>query len=77
MYQLFYDGEEPPKVPSLPKRTNGPDWGSSGKDAPLLALFVQALSKTNESNRRMLLAVAQKKMARAAASSPAVRQRVA
>ena len=41
MYQLFYDGEEPPKLPSLPKRTT-PDevaWGSSGRDAKVLAKF--------------------------------------
>ena len=30
--QLFYDGEEPPKLPSLPKRKSSDDiaWGSSG-----------------------------------------------
>jgi len=33
MYQLFYDGEEPPapKLPKLPKMDSG--WGSSGRDA--------------------------------------------
>ena len=25
MYQLFYDGEEPPKAPNLPKRKTGDD----------------------------------------------------
>jgi hypothetical protein len=35
MYQLFYDGEEPPKLPNLPKRNPSDEnaWGSSGKDA--------------------------------------------
>jgi transcriptional regulator with XRE-family HTH domain len=30
MYQLFYDGEEPPKLPNLPKRKNADDivWGN-------------------------------------------------
>src|ERR1019366_10246314 len=41
MYPLFYDGEEPPKLPNLPKRKTADDivWGSSGKDARLLAKF--------------------------------------
>jgi len=35
LYQLFYEGEEPPKLPNLPKRRSSDDiaWGSSGKDA--------------------------------------------
>src|SRR6267143_1764550 len=38
MYQLFYDGEEPPKPPILPKQktSDGIAWGSSGKDARFL-----------------------------------------
>lgn len=37
MYQLFYDGEEPPKPLNLPKRKIGEDsWGSTGKDARYL-----------------------------------------
>src|SRR5467141_271879 len=41
MYQLFYDGEEPPKLPNLPKRKTAYDilWGNSGKDARMLAQF--------------------------------------
>ena len=68
MYQLFYDGEEPPKLMNFPKRALIDDtvWGNSGKDARLVARFVRALSKTSEGNRRMLLAVAQK-MARTSA----------
>ena len=33
MYQLFYDGEEPPKLPNLPKRITADEiaWGSSGE----------------------------------------------
>src|SRR5580692_10901780 len=35
MYELFYDGEEPPKLQNLPKRRSAENlaWGSSGKDA--------------------------------------------
>src|SRR6202021_137722 len=41
MYQLFYDGEEPPKLPNLLKRKTTDDilWGRSGTDAHMLAKF--------------------------------------
>src|ERR1700677_2224082 len=41
MYQFFYDGENPDKRPNLPKRVTEEDisWGSSGKDARLVAKF--------------------------------------
>ena len=62
LYQLFYDGEEPPKLPNLPNRKTEADllWGSSGKDAQLLTTFRLFLSRMEESNRRMLLFMAQK-----------------
>src|SRR6266700_3287751 len=39
MYQLFYEGEEPPKLPNLPKRKTTDDilWGSKGKNVRMLA----------------------------------------
>ena len=62
LYQLFYDGEEPPKLPNLPKRKTGDDiaWGNEGKDAKVLGQFRRLLSKTNEKNQRILLYMAQK-----------------
>lgn len=62
LYQLFYDGEEPPKVPNLPKRKTADDiaWGDSGKDARLLGQFRRLLGKTDEKNQRILLYMAQK-----------------
>ncbi len=62
LYQLFYDGEEPPKVPNLPKRRTADDiaWGSSGKDAKVLGRFRRLLKKTNEKDQRILLFMAQK-----------------
>jgi transcriptional regulator with XRE-family HTH domain len=62
MYQLFYDGEEPPKLPNLPKRKSSDDvpWGSSGKDARFLNKFRRLLSKTQEADRKLLLHMAQK-----------------
>ena len=62
MYQLFYDGEEPPKLPNLPKRKSSDDmpWGSSGKDARFLNKLRRLLSKTEEADRKLLLYMAQK-----------------
>jgi transcriptional regulator with XRE-family HTH domain len=62
LYQLFYEGEEPPKMPNLPKRRTADDiaWGNSGKDAKMLGQFRRLLGKTSEKNLRILLFMAQK-----------------
>jgi transcriptional regulator with XRE-family HTH domain len=62
LYQLFYDGEEPPKLPNLPKRKSGDDiaWGSSGKNGRTLDKFRKLLSRTDEKNQKLLLLMAQK-----------------
>ena len=68
MYQLFYEGEEPPKVPNLPKRNAADDvvWGNSGKDAHILAKFCRLFSHTSETDLQLLFFMAQK-MARSRA----------
>src|ERR1700727_1290055 len=50
MYQLFYDGEEAPKLPNLPKRKSADDiaWGSPGKQAAYLHKLRKCLSKADE-----------------------------
>jgi transcriptional regulator with XRE-family HTH domain len=62
MYQPFYAGEEPPKLPHLPKRKTADDiaWGSKGKEARLLAKFCRLFSGMNESQLKLLLGMAQK-----------------
>ena len=62
MYQLFYDGEEPPKLPNLPKRKSAGDiaWGSTGKDAHWLYKIRRLLARTEESDRKLLMFMAQK-----------------
>src|SRR5258707_11702353 len=62
LYQLFYEGEEPPKLPNLLKRKSSDDivWGSSGKDARFLSKLRRLLSKTNEQDRKIILLMAQK-----------------
>ncbi len=62
IYQLFYEGEEPPKLPKLPKRKTSPGiaWGSTGKEARLLVKFCQLCSRMAESDRQLLFSMAQK-----------------
>ena len=62
LYQLFYDGEEPPELPNLPKRKSADDivWGNSGKEARLLNKFRRLMGRIEEGDRRLLLYMAQK-----------------
>jgi len=62
LYQLFYDGEEPPKLPNLLKRKSYDDttWGSTGKEARYLSKLRQLLAKTEDGDRKLLLHMAQK-----------------
>src|SRR5580698_3775777 len=62
LYQLFYDGEEPPVLPNLHKRKTAADiaWGRTGKEARLLEKFRRLLSRTSESDRKLLFFMAQK-----------------
>jgi transcriptional regulator with XRE-family HTH domain len=62
LYQLFYDGDEPPKLAVLPKRRPGGAlvWGDTGKDARTLAKFRHLLSRADEEDRRLLLFMAKK-----------------
>jgi transcriptional regulator with XRE-family HTH domain len=62
MYQLFYDGDEPPKVPHLLARKSSDEiaWGSSGKDARYLNKLRRLLGKTDEDGRKLLLYTLQK-----------------
>jgi len=62
MYELFYDGEEPPKMPNLPKRRSADDiaWGSTGKDARFLSKLRRLLGKSDEEHRKLILLMAQK-----------------
>jgi hypothetical protein len=69
LYHLFYDGEEPPALPNLPKRKTSDDivWGSSKKDARLLNHLRRQLGRMDKDDRLLLLFMAQK-MARHGAS---------
>src|ERR1700676_4328103 len=62
LYQVFYDGEEPPKLPNLLKRKTSDDiaFGSAGKEARYLSKLRRVLAKTEEGDRKLLLHMVQK-----------------
>ncbi len=62
LYQLFYDGEEPPEAPILPKGRSATDieWGSTGKDARMLKKLRRMLGVMGEHDRRLVLFMVQK-----------------
>jgi transcriptional regulator with XRE-family HTH domain len=66
MYQLFYDGEKPP-APGLPKIA-GEGWGSTGRNARMLSRFRRLMSRTDNSDLKLLLFMAQKMSQRKARS---------
>ena|SRR5713226_3239980 len=62
LYQLFYEGEEPPKLPQVPKRLKAEEtvFGARGKQARFWAKLRSLLSRIGDSNRRLLKDLAQK-----------------
>jgi transcriptional regulator with XRE-family HTH domain len=62
MYQLFYEGEQPPEPATL-RVWKSPDetaWGNSGEDAIFLKKLRHLLRKMDEENRRIILQMAGK-----------------
>jgi transcriptional regulator with XRE-family HTH domain len=62
LYQLFYEGEEPPKVLNLLKHKVSDDaaWGNRGKESRYLNKLHHLLAKTAEGDRKLILHMAQK-----------------
>jgi len=56
LYQIFYEGENPPAPPE-PIKSNG---GLNRADARFLMQMRRALSHTNETDRKLLLMMARK-----------------
>jgi transcriptional regulator with XRE-family HTH domain len=61
LYQLFFDGEEPPKLPVLARRKGSVDtaWGHSGKDARVLNRFRNLLGRMDAHDTKLLFSMAQ------------------
>src|SRR5579863_9768220 len=66
MYQLFYEGENPPQLSDLPRRR--PDdkvtWGSSRKQARALLRLRRMMSKIDERDRLLIISLVKKMTAR-------------
>jgi len=62
LYQLFYEGAEPPHVPNLLKRKSSDEgaWGSSGREARFLSKLRRLLGKSSDEDRKLILHMAQK-----------------
>lgn len=58
LYQILYDGEEPPKPLKLSSNHNRELWGNSARDSHDLKRLRQFLSKMNEQERELLLSLA-------------------
>src|SRR6266849_4946317 len=54
LYQLFYEGEKPPKLPKLPKRLTRDEtaWGSMGKEARIVNKFRRLLARIHKRERQ-------------------------
>ena len=55
LYELLYEGEEPPKAQVTGGKAGQRLWGSTGKDARYLRKLQQCLSRMNEEDRNLLL----------------------
>lgn len=58
LYQILYDGEDPPKPLKLSGNHNRELWGNSARDSHDLKRLRQFLSKMNEQERELLLSLA-------------------
>ena len=70
LYQLMYDGQQPPKLPTKTNGHKAPEWGDVGKDARFLNKLSRFLATMSEADRQVLLSFAEnvtrKKQGRAA-----------
>jgi len=62
LYQLFYEGEEPPKLPNLLKQKSSGEieWGCSGKEARYLNKLRRLLGKADDNDRKLVMHMTQK-----------------
>ena len=58
LYQILYDGEEPPKPLKLSAGSNQELWGSSARESQELRRLQQYLAKMTDEERELLLSLA-------------------
>jgi hypothetical protein len=56
IYQIFYEGEEPPKLSALPEGFvgNNGEWGASGYPSRYLQRLRHLLGRLSERDRKLL-----------------------
>jgi transcriptional regulator with XRE-family HTH domain len=59
LYQIVYDGAQPPAAPPDIPKSKRDGWGNSRKEVQILNEFRRLLSQTTARDRTLLLAVAQ------------------
>jgi transcriptional regulator with XRE-family HTH domain len=59
LYQLMYDGQDPPALPKKGNRNRTTEWGNAGKDARFLNKLGRFLGEMNDGDRQLLLSFAQ------------------
>ena len=59
LYQLVYDGQEPPKLRTKADGHKEPEWGEGGKDARYLNKLCRLLATMSEADRQLLLSFAE------------------
>jgi transcriptional regulator with XRE-family HTH domain len=66
LYRLFYEGDKPPQKPKLSSnKAAEPAWGAKENERHELSRFAKALSRMNEKQRKLLLAMALRMAGRA------------
>src|SRR5713226_7353642 len=55
LYQLLYDGDQPPALPSNGGGKLSDEWGSVGKDARFLHKLREMLSRMSDNDKMVLL----------------------
>ena len=58
LYQVLYDGEEPPKPPKAQSKDEEKLWGHTGREARQLDRLRRLLAKMDETDRNALIAFA-------------------
>lgn len=58
LYRMFYEGDHLPATPKLPKGRTEATWGTSVNERRELSQFARALSRIDERQRKLLLAIA-------------------
>ncbi len=59
LYQLMYDGQQPPKLPTKTNGHKAPEWGAVGKDARFLNKLSRFLATMSEADRQLLMSFAE------------------